>query len=461
MLSATSVRPQLAAELKEEEEKAQRKKKSGGLFSVLNLDSLVRELRETLVVVFSSKQSASDAQMVQLLRTLHEDLQELKQIQRTGAEAPVAEGAALPIAAEPEPAPVEKPEEPEEREEREEARVEDPENPDWLRAEGLGAGRVEQLDLGETLFWQQLIRKYLKPAARDAKREARLQDELVALRNNVSFAMWLINGLWVLFNYMIQADDQLRGGVVLGQRTSYLGLLFIVFFAAVMLLQIVGMIIHRADTFYQLIAITELAWPWRRHRRLPGALGGDAGGEGGGSGALQWTVEEAVKLTKELQKPRCVYDEANEPPADYSDDDDDAALAVWRTSVEATTAAVGGLRRRQTRNTVDAVTHGHITATLRHRLRRRAQLDLQRDAYDQQQTNGCDYDPVVPRDGTAPRHRRRRHHHHGGATAPRYRQRSTGRARHDADYVQGEELERQFFRRLHRWTQNGRHRPVV
>lgn len=47
-------------------------------------------------------------------------------------------------------------------------------------------------------------------------------------------------------------------------KVDVLGLLFIVFFLIILLLQVVGMIIHRWGTFLHLVSVTELRNPFKK-----------------------------------------------------------------------------------------------------------------------------------------------------------------------------------------------------
>ena len=169
---------------------------------------------------------------------------------------------------------------------------EDPENPWWIQIEELAEAPLEPLDSDELVFWQKCIKKYLKPLKEDKNHKAKMQSDLIQLRNNSSFGFWFINVLWVIFNYMVQTDTRLNI-FIFGVKVQPLGFIFLVVFFTILCLQIVGMFLHRWGTFLSLMAITELRNPLRGNRM---------------NQSKGMTAPEAVAVTKELQKPRSRFE---------------------------------------------------------------------------------------------------------------------------------------------------------
>ena len=158
---------------------------------------------------------------------------------------------------------------------------------------------------------------------------------LIDLRNNASFAFWLINGLWVLFNYMITADAELRSIPVLGFEVNPLGFIFLIFFMAILFFQFIGMMIHRWGTFLQLISITEIPNPFRRRKVERNLMEGSN---------QDLNPTEALALTRELTK--------FEPAPDYSDSEGEefALIPEEEDTQPGSVAEYPTLRRRRLSN---------------------------------------------------------------------------------------------------------------
>ena len=169
--------------------------------------------------------------------------------------------------------------------------VDDPMRPDWCITD-IPDGPISYLSHDEAEFWEDFIRKYVKPLKDSGAAKARLSSQLLELRNNLSFGVWFINGLWVVFNYMM--DVSLEPIPIGPYKTPPLGFCFLSIFFALLILQLTGMFIHRWGTFLQLIANTELPNPWRRNHK----------------NFETQTVEEAIRITKEMQRRRTFLDES-------------------------------------------------------------------------------------------------------------------------------------------------------
>ena len=364
----------------------QKAKKKRGWFSFLNIDSMLREVRETTKAIFSHKKD--DSTNVEMLKTLRHIRKDMKRIhQRLAGEGattysdtdsdddkkPEMKPEEEPLPEEPQEPVVPEPEVVEHHTEQDED-DDDDEIPAWI-TKWEGEKEIGDLDIGETQFWRQLIKKYLKPIKKDDKFEKKIKDELIELRNNVSFAYWLINGLWILFNFMIQSTDGLDETTIFGRKTQPLGFVFMILFVVALLLQFVGMLMHRWGTFLQLIAITELSSPF--HLKRPA--------QQSGTSALQrgLTVKQAVQVMAELQKGRSRFDAPEEPPVDYSEDDEYDELMTPTQTTQS--SAIGGdirtsngdVRRRRPRRIESLVGSHDLTGTIRQRVDERRKLDME------------------------------------------------------------------------------------
>ena len=115
----------------------------------------------------------------------------------------------------------------------------------------------------EISFWKDLIANYLEPLNQDKKKEKAVAESLKDFRNKVAFAFFFVNGLWlVIMTAMNEVKALLNIKIpTVGGATIIiepLGLLFLVIFAILLLLQFIGMIKHRYGTFLHLLASTNL-----------------------------------------------------------------------------------------------------------------------------------------------------------------------------------------------------------
>ncbi|ESO85384.1 hypothetical protein LOTGIDRAFT_154879 [Lottia gigantea] len=141
----------------------------------------------------------------------------------------------------------------------------DPNLPFWIEDHRLGKGEVRALDSDELQFWKDLIKKYLYPIDKDPEKEQQVKTSLQELRNNVVYGMCMINLLWIGINFIFQYKPNEATIILLpysyngaSLKVEILGFLFIIFFGIVLLLQFIGMLIHRYGTFIHLISITEI-----------------------------------------------------------------------------------------------------------------------------------------------------------------------------------------------------------
>ena len=285
----------------ESQKPKQQEKKKEPFMSFLHLDSFLKDLRETLTQAFrnSKEMSAQKKQTKYMHRILKElrkqrksdsyvssdsdsDDEDGKKKNKKDGTPPLEQALPPPLADE---------------EEEIEIPLDDPMDPNWIKDARLGRGGIENISKHEARFWVNMIEKYLKPIPKDVKKEKATRQELIELRTNSSFAFWFVNLLWVLFNYMITRDNQLNTISIAGYKTQPLGFIFIIFFVVVLILQIIGMIIHRWSTFLQLISITEITSPVRNQ-----------------SFEDNLTPTEAIKVVKNLQRQS----------SDFFNDDDDA-----------------------------------------------------------------------------------------------------------------------------------------
>ncbi|XP_069120486.1 chitin synthase chs-2-like isoform X2 [Argopecten irradians] len=143
----------------------------------------------------------------------------------------------------------------------------------WVSQSQLGNGRILQMNAAEEDFWKSLINRYLYPLENSVASQERIRTKLTELRNNVCAGIGILNLLWIAVNFMFQLrkpaviyftvpDDVDEENVNTNSfEVDVLGLLYVIFFGGVLLIQSIGMYIHRWGTFLQLISATSIPSP--------------------------------------------------------------------------------------------------------------------------------------------------------------------------------------------------------
>ncbi|KAJ8958903.1 hypothetical protein NQ318_019671 [Aromia moschata] len=139
--------------------------------------------------------------------------------------------------------------------------------------------------------------------------EDRIAKDLIELRNKSVFAFFMFNALFVLIVFLLQLNkDQIHVKWPLGVRTNItynqetsevfvtkeylqlepIGLVFVFFFALILVIQFVAMLFHRFGTIAHILASTELNWSCTKKKEelSPNAL----------------LDKQAVEIVKQLQK---------------------------------------------------------------------------------------------------------------------------------------------------------------
>lgn len=113
-------------------------------------------------------------------------------------------------------------------------------------------------------------------------------------------------------------------------KIEMLGLLFIIFFLVLLLIQFCGMIMHRWGTFIHLVAITELPNPFRRKNNVTDSVGMNNTDE---DDEHKMTNAETLKQIESLQRFGTRYPRAsqnNDNVAGTHNPDQDFNQAVSR-----------------------------------------------------------------------------------------------------------------------------------
>ncbi|XP_013168330.1 PREDICTED: uncharacterized protein LOC106118264 isoform X2 [Papilio xuthus] len=154
-------------------------------------------------------------------------------------------------------------------------------NPYWIEDPDLKKGEVDFLSQSETQFWKDLIDKYLYPIDANKEEQARISRDLKELRDSSVFSFFMINALFVLIVFLLQLNkDNLHFKWPFGVKTNItydevsqevliskeylqlepIGLVFVFFFALILVIQFTAMLFHRFGTISHILASTELNW---------------------------------------------------------------------------------------------------------------------------------------------------------------------------------------------------------
>lgn len=147
-------------------------------------------------------------------------------------------------------------------------------NPYWIEDKELKNGEVAYLHPAEVQFWKDLIDKYLYPIDNDKGQQARVASDLKELRNRVFFGFFMINALFILSVFLMQLNKEtlhidwpfgVRENITINPETNeyivdkaYLelepiGLVFVIFFGSILIIQFVGMMFHRFATLSHIL----------------------------------------------------------------------------------------------------------------------------------------------------------------------------------------------------------------
>ncbi|XP_023936674.1 chitin synthase chs-2 isoform X1 [Bicyclus anynana] len=154
-------------------------------------------------------------------------------------------------------------------------------NPYWIEDTDLKKGEVDFMNQSELSFWKDLIDKYLYPIDANKEAEARISRDLKELRDSSVFSFFMVNALFVLIVFLLQLNkdnihikwpfgvktnityDEVSQEVLISKEYLQLepiGLVFVFFFALILVIQFTAMLFHRFGTISHILASTELNW---------------------------------------------------------------------------------------------------------------------------------------------------------------------------------------------------------
>nr|XP_045601815.1 chitin synthase chs-2-like isoform X3 [Procambarus clarkii] len=152
-------------------------------------------------------------------------------------------------------------------------------NPYWMEDKALKRGEVDYMPGAEVQFFKDLIEKYLHPLIKNPTEQKQAEIELEELRNKSFFGFFMLNALFVLIVFLLQLNkDELHIDWPLGIKENItiipetqevlisqeylqlepIGLVFVFFFALILVIQFVAMLFHRFGTISHILSSTEL-----------------------------------------------------------------------------------------------------------------------------------------------------------------------------------------------------------
>uniref|UniRef100_A0A0R3RRN4 chitin synthase n=1 Tax=Elaeophora elaphi TaxID=1147741 RepID=A0A0R3RRN4_9BILA len=190
----------------------------------------------------------------------------------------------------------------------------------WLNDKCIRRAEKDSLDPDEEIFWNDVISKYLTPIIHDQLEQKHISAGLRLLRNKVCSGFFMVNTVFIIVVLLLQLQkDCIHIEWPLGPRYNHtvipcstdsrepvwvvtrlqlepIGLVFLLFFMSILVIQFVGMLLHRFGTMAHIIASTQLfCWRKRVDHLTEDEL----------------VVQNAVEIARELQAIRGV-DELNE-----------------------------------------------------------------------------------------------------------------------------------------------------
>nr|BBB15957.1 chitin synthase [Oreochromis mossambicus] len=130
----------------------------------------------------------------------------------------------------------------------------------------LAAPQVQKLEENENDFWNKLIERYLKPITHSKEHQEEVNRELKSLRNKAVFLYFIINVLWVVATFFLQAigNDVISikipkyypNGTKSDEflKVEPLTLMFLLSFAVLLIVQFLAMLYHRVYTLIHVVS---------------------------------------------------------------------------------------------------------------------------------------------------------------------------------------------------------------
>lgn len=141
-------------------------------------------------------------------------------------------------------------------------------------------GDIQELDRDEEHFWREVIKAYLYPLGTKKEDIEKTQMGLEKLRDKAVFSFFIIDLLLMVLvlgfaksGLFIEWTCSV-GGDVKTSELDPIGFLFLIVFGGVLILQVIGMLLHRMFTFMQIMASTVIC-KGRKHAKVEKEMGMD------------------------------------------------------------------------------------------------------------------------------------------------------------------------------------------
>ncbi|XP_028845144.1 chitin synthase 1 [Denticeps clupeoides] len=130
----------------------------------------------------------------------------------------------------------------------------------------LVAPQIEKMTEDETDFWKKLLERYLAPIVDDKAHQEEVTRELKSLRNKAVFLYFILNVLWIVATFFLQAignevisikiPKTFPNGTPSGEflLVEPLSLMFLLSFAVLLLVQFLAMLYHRVYTLIHVVS---------------------------------------------------------------------------------------------------------------------------------------------------------------------------------------------------------------
>ncbi|CAO4368072.1 unnamed protein product [Caenorhabditis nigoni] len=194
----------------------------------------------------------------------------------------------------------------------------------WLADKALKRAEREYLEPEEESFWNDVIERYLAPIDMEKNNKERLEAGLLAIRNSHTVYFLMINIVFIIsvlvlqihkdclniewplgpkYNHTVRPcyashDDNQKEEIWVMTRLQLepIGLVFLIFFVSILVIQFLAMLCHRFGTLAHIIASTELFC----FRKTMDRLSED-----------ELVAQNAVEIARELQAIRGIDENAH------------------------------------------------------------------------------------------------------------------------------------------------------
>uniref|UniRef100_A0A915Q6U5 chitin synthase n=1 Tax=Setaria digitata TaxID=48799 RepID=A0A915Q6U5_9BILA len=195
----------------------------------------------------------------------------------------------------------------------------------WLNDKCIRRAERDSLDPDEEAFWNDVISKYLTPIIHDQLEQKNIKAGLMLLRNKICSGFFMVNTVFIIIVLLLQLQkDCIHIEWPLGPRYNHtiipcrtdirepvwvvtrlqlepIGLVFLLFFMSILIIQFTAMLLHRFGTMAHIIASTQLfCWRKRVDHLTEDEL----------------VIQNAVEIARELQAIRGVDEPDENSPSE-------------------------------------------------------------------------------------------------------------------------------------------------